>query len=1669
MSLNELHAQILGEAFGSILGNAEIGSMAYIRCLPNEELKTLVSFPSFAPEGWKTWLVTNEKDIQKRKITADQAVEMREKKGTPTLLIVNTDKAGAGMDGIYSAAREITEKILFKKAISLAKKKVPKKFRVFAGEAVKKARNRERGFSISFWTEFNFLVKSALDGGDPGAYVYLLGLWPIKKEEKGEPKEWLKNSQIFVNRLLGTTASTITIKQRIDSLRFIPPTTEVQIDELETFIRKSISKPLTVALEEISEKQNLWVNELKIEGSPYEIQELELLSWRYKKTGKLNKWSGLTIKSPEEPPYLYLDPNVEKNGNYSKLEVRWRVQPTDLKKGAVDYQVVVKTEMDDELASRDIPHLEKKEQKCAFTNDDFSDLSEDAFFSAKVVLSVINNTKVTEEESEEFLISTSENPGKVQSSVGKRYRCFSECVIELNDREEVKKIAESNTPLAKHSKGDLILRTFFKGKSYRVYQPPLIEELEKKLFMQGALGRWRVRIRLTGEKASELEFLPFDIKNKNTVERVTKATRRFSELLKKNQGGAIGQVYDEKASHFDTIKEYLNAWNNFIDDGHTHFTLTNTIEVQTLSGKTLGLLVLPSHPLRVAWHVAYDNLILFARFNNKNSLLPPRIRQELAGLDGSMFPPFLPGIEKGSSFIFADTIGFHAVAMVLDSDPEPKAAVAQMAKVLGDKQLINTAPTVGNQTAQILGNEIRKYIEFHNNPRFLHIHALRPGDGMTISRALGVARNQNKQDINVDHEKDNEIEKKDTAFLLQIFPSKIQKGIAGRFIAEVSEKRRSGAGTLAEEDRWLLETINLKGGVAIPCLRWARREEQIPNSAAHLAATFDIFDSQVEFSKEVAQIKKRPLNAFGLTSFFERRYKRNPFPSWINFVSPSWEGEKHPSDRSHTDRLLKLQQTISSAVSRSLGGEKKDIVILKTEIPDEKEEALERLHSLCDWVITIDRIGGVEYFDDPKENPDIFDAFVIDCVPEREDLGSLQLVTTTTSLEEVRNLLDQALEQMGLSRSLDNAKFLLKNLKALSGRLAIRLTSKGTTAGELIALALTQAKCCSVESKTTNFLSLENGFFVPIDDIKDLLPVFSIDGKKERMESVRPDLIHVSVESKSGLIFRFVEVKYRQYLRTSRNPRDLQHILKQTKSMRTRWNSYYFDKSLPPYLSSLRRSKLARILRFYAEKAKRHYLGEIEYKRIVSEIDKFLISGIDDTQTNIPQLDRGFIFCPEFSGNLPLEISSKGCETKIFVFGPGHLPHSGFRRERKNIEIDTNSKKHKKSGTLNSETSPDTIKDISKTIETIPGDDSELIPKDKSKEAKTSSNGCQITLGLDKFYNNDVQWRISTKGNPHLMIVGLPGMGKTTCLINICRQMWKKKIQPIVFSYHEDIDERFKNLYEKIRFIDLEGLGFNPLTVFDRQSPKAYLDIVSDIRDIFEAIFPDIGPLQSDHIRRALKDSYLELGWGDSSADYESLKVPEFKRFYEILCDSSKPNHGLRTLLARLNELEDYNFFEVGDSCESLWESEYPTVIRIHSTQNPILQRAFSSLVFYSFYKGMFRRGIQSNITHAIIFDEAHRASRLKLIPTMAKECRKYGITLVLASQEAKDFRDSVYSAIGNYLVLRVTETDAKALVRNVSSSEQERIKIDRLKQLERFKALYFLEGHEPSEVELSK
>ena len=91
----------------------------------------------------------------------------------------------------------------------------------------------------------------------------------------------------------------------------------------------------------------------------------------------------------------------------------------------------------------------------------------------------------------------------------------------------------------------------------------------------------------------------------------------------------------------------------------------------------------------------------------------------------------------------------------------------------------------------------------------------------------------------------------------------------------------------------------------------------------------------------------------------------------------------------------------------------------------------------------------------------------------------------------------------------------------------MRLTSVGKRSSELIALALLQVTSAAAGTGEDKWLSLKNGFFVPVDDVPDLAPTekSNMTSADQPAPAVRSDLIDVSLPPRGGLSFVFVEVK----------------------------------------------------------------------------------------------------------------------------------------------------------------------------------------------------------------------------------------------------------------------------------------------------------------------------------------------------------------------------------------------------------------------------------------------------------------------------------------------------------------------------------------------------------------
>lgn len=286
----------LSDLFANMLGTATDGNVTFCRCLSPAVVKSLSSDPAFAPTGWEVRAVLDRVDLSNRWITSDHAVEVREDKGPAILLLVDVGLAGAGMDGIYSASRELTEEMLFKQAKSLAKKRVGKELFELAETAIKQVRYVGERKSLSKWQQLEFFSSLSAEPGKFGSSISIIGLWPIQGASESINEKDLQISARMVDRLFMGSGNARTPAERVQSL-LLEGASEEQVIGLQRLIREAARKPLVEVLDDIVSQSNMWINEIRPGFLNQQLQHVKVRDWRDRK-GSISKWSGLTDGNP---------------------------------------------------------------------------------------------------------------------------------------------------------------------------------------------------------------------------------------------------------------------------------------------------------------------------------------------------------------------------------------------------------------------------------------------------------------------------------------------------------------------------------------------------------------------------------------------------------------------------------------------------------------------------------------------------------------------------------------------------------------------------------------------------------------------------------------------------------------------------------------------------------------------------------------------------------------------------------------------------------------------------------------------------------------------------------------------------------------------------------------------------------------------------------------------------------------------------------------------------------------------------------------------------------------------------------------------------------------------------------------------------------------------------
>ena len=313
------HAELLSGALADLLASPKRGDVAFLRCLPSDLVDVLIDAPGFAVAGWAISAVVDV--AGPRRITADQAVEQREDKAEPVLFLIDPQRAGAGLDGIYTAAREVGETELFDKAQERARRKLWGK-KTFLRAAQRRAeRLVGRRHRLTPWQVFDFLI--AVDQESAGRAVAKLGLWPIERE--GVPHDGELDLAAAISERLLFAQEIRSIGDRVRALLLDDPSGKSG-PTLERFLRDVADRSPLQAAAELANRPELWLGRLQPRFSGEALRAIRLTSWRAPK-GNVARWSGL-LDAEEEggKPRLILD-RAAPAKDQARLEVRWTTAP----------------------------------------------------------------------------------------------------------------------------------------------------------------------------------------------------------------------------------------------------------------------------------------------------------------------------------------------------------------------------------------------------------------------------------------------------------------------------------------------------------------------------------------------------------------------------------------------------------------------------------------------------------------------------------------------------------------------------------------------------------------------------------------------------------------------------------------------------------------------------------------------------------------------------------------------------------------------------------------------------------------------------------------------------------------------------------------------------------------------------------------------------------------------------------------------------------------------------------------------------------------------------------------------------------------------------------------------------------------------------------------------
>lgn len=451
-----------------------------------------------------------------------------------------------------------------------------------------------------------------------------------------------------------------------------------------------------------------------------------------------------------------------------------------------------------------------------------------------------------------------------------------------------------------------------------------------------------------------------------------------------------------------------------------------------------AILLGPTHPLRLVWLAAWARLgrVWTTRLGQAaaeerdRSLAAVRsaLLEEMAPLN---FPTVVPAL-GGQLFTAVDNIHPYWSLYAPTREDDPRGLLAEVCTALKLPEPVRTARLGG----KYLAGRVMRYLAQHPYVRTLTLNVFNPGSATLVADLLRHLQSQNHL--------------AGLRYDVRLFARDTSAPELGEALREFLAP---GAGGKAAEVFAAPSGDHLAPKLALAVRPLAEFTRQPGHFPAHISLLFDVFPP------EEVGVARQPQGSLagtvhGLfqnfrTGFYEDddgvRWERQPVHGPVTPL---------PDDGELARLLASLPGLLSEAAAtvatgRCLTGAAP--VITLTLRPRERA-FLTEVHTISDWVFSLDRNLGIEFFDHPRR-PDRPD-YLIDHSPEMVSPLGHRLVITSSSLAELAAIFGPVLAEYGLPAQGGHALGMLDQLRSLSGRLALKLASSPTQRAEALGLAL---------------------------------------------------------------------------------------------------------------------------------------------------------------------------------------------------------------------------------------------------------------------------------------------------------------------------------------------------------------------------------------------------------------------------------------------------------------------------------------------------------------------------------------------------------------------------------------------------------------------------------------